>query len=279
MNVAERVAVVTGGGGGIGGALATALCARGARVVITDLNGTALEDVASSIAATGADVHCVVGDSTRSEFLASLLRETRETYGPVDLFFANAGVASGAGLEDNDEIWEQAIGINVLAHLRAFRLLRDEWLERKEGYFVATASAAGLLTQLGSAPYSVTKHAAVGLAEWLAITYGPLGVKVSCVCPMGVDTAMLRGGFSAGREGALGARTVVAAGVVLSPREVAEAVMIGIQEERFLILPHPEVHEFFQRKASDHDRWIHGMQRFQERVGDPDSVPEPPRVQ
>jgi NAD(P)-dependent dehydrogenase (short-subunit alcohol dehydrogenase family) len=174
------------------------------------------------------------------------------------VFFANAGVAIGEDpVSTPDEVWDLAFGVNVRAHILAARRLVPGWLERGEGYFVATASAAGLLTQIGSAPYAVTKHAAVAFAEWLSVTYGDEGIRVSCLCPMGVRTAMLEG------EDHLSHRVVKAAGAVLDPEEVAGVVVDAIDAERFLILPHPEVLTFFQRKGMDYDRWLAGMRRLQ----------------
>jgi NAD(P)-dependent dehydrogenase (short-subunit alcohol dehydrogenase family) len=150
-----------------------------------------------------------------------------------------------------------------MAHVRAAEAVLPAWLERGEGYFVTTASAAGLLTQVGLAPYAVTKHAAVGFAEWLAVTYGDRGIRVSCLCPMGVETAMYTAGLEAEGEEALGARVVAGAGKILSPDEVADAVLAGVAAERFLILPHPEVLDFYRHKGADYDGWIEGMQRLQ----------------
>ena len=189
-------------------------------------------------------------------------------FGPVDLFCANAGVGQGTGLDTPDEVWEQAFDVNVRAHVFAARRLVPGWLERGDGYFLSTASAAGLLTQIGSAPYSVTKHAAVAFSEWLAVTFGGRGIGVSCLCPMGVNTNMLNAGLDLADKQGLGARVVAAAGEVLEPEDVAQAVLEGLREERFLILPHPEVLEFFRRKGSDYDRWIAGMQRLQARIED-----------
>ena len=158
------------------------------------------------------------------------------------------------------------MGVNFRAHLYAARRLVPQWVERGEGYFVATASAAGVLTQIGDAPYAVTKHAAVAFAEWLAITYGDLGVRVSCLCPMGVRTPLVEGGLAAEGDAALAARVVAAAGKLLEPEEVAGDVVEAIREERFLITPHPEVREFMRRKGDDHDRWLFGMRRLQAQV-------------
>ena len=261
MKVDGTVAVVTGGGGGIGGALAGRLAGAGARVVVADLDGERAWEVAESIGPAALAVGC---DVAAESDLRALLDRTRSTFGPVDVFCANAGVGVGVGLGDGDEEWATALDVNVLAHVRAARALVPEWLARGRGYFVSTASAAGLLTQIGSAPYSVTKHAAVAFAEWLSVTYGDRGIAVSCVCPMGVDTAMLNAGLNAG-DGAerLGAQVVAHAGDVLSPEYVADRVLEAMAEERFLVLPHPEVLSFFRRKGSDYDRWLRGMRRLQ----------------
>ena len=182
MNVAGKVAVVTGGAGGIGAALAGRLADAGARVVVADRDaaGTAAVPVRG-----GAAAH---GDVSRADVLGDILALAESRFGPVDLFFANAGVGGEPGIGDSDEGWQHAIDVNVLAHVRAARLLVPGWLARGSGYFVATASAAGLLTQIGGAPYSVTKHAAVAFSEWLSVTYGDRGIRVSCLCPMGVNT-------------------------------------------------------------------------------------------
>jgi NAD(P)-dependent dehydrogenase (short-subunit alcohol dehydrogenase family) len=251
VNVEGRVAVVTGAGGGIGAALAAALADAGARVTTTDLKG---------------DVD-VVADASRAEDIGRVL-DAAGGADAVDLYCANAGVFGQQGIGDDDAEWARILDVNVLAHVRAARLLLPGWLERGAGYFVSTASAAGLLTQIGAAPYSVTKHAAVAFAEWLSITYGDRGVGVSCLCPMGVNTDMLLAGMGDGEDDrpALGASVVTSAGAVLEPEEVAARVLEAIAAETFLVLPHPEVLEFFRRKGADHDRWIRGMRRLQERA-------------
>jgi NAD(P)-dependent dehydrogenase (short-subunit alcohol dehydrogenase family) len=192
--------------------------------------------------------------------------------GDVDLFFANAGVSGAVGLSD-DADWAATLELNLLAHVRAAQLLVPGWLERGEGYFVATASAAGLLTQIGAAPYAVSKHASLAFAEWLAVTYRAQGIRASCLCPMGVDTKMLNAGLESDSDDGLGAKVVAAAGQVLSPEEVAQDVLEAVRDERFLILPHPEVLEFFRRKGHDYDRWIAGMSRFQEQVKTAEAPP------
>jgi NAD(P)-dependent dehydrogenase (short-subunit alcohol dehydrogenase family) len=257
VKLAGRTAIVTGAAGGIGRALALRCAGEGARVAATDLDVGRLEAVGAELGAG----HLMLGcDVTDSAALDALVDRVESELGPVEVFFANAGVAIGTDpLETPDEVWDLAYAVNVRAHMLSARRLLPGWLSRGEGYFVATASAAGLLTQIGSAPHAVTKHAALAFAEWLSVTYGGRGLRVSCLCPMGVRTAML-----AGDE--LGQRVVRGAGMVLEPEEVAEAVIAAIDREQFLILPHPEVLTFFQRKALDYERWLSGMRRLQGRV-------------
>ena len=257
MKLAGRTVIVTGGAGGIGRALALRCAGEGARVAATDVDVAGLEAVGAELGAGHLALACDVTDAVA---FSGLVDRVESELGPVEVFFANAGVAIGTDpLETPDEVWDLAYAVNVRAHVQAARRLLPGWLSRGEGYFVATASAAGLLTQIGSAPYAVTKHAAVAFAEWLSVTYGDRGVRVSCLCPMGVRTAML-----AGDE--LGQQVVRAAGAVLEPEEVADAVIAAIDAEQFLILPHPEVLTFFQRKALDYERWLAGMRGLQARV-------------
>jgi NAD(P)-dependent dehydrogenase (short-subunit alcohol dehydrogenase family) len=254
MKLRERVVVVTGAAGGIGRALALRCASEGARVAITDVQGGALEGVGGEL---GSGHLAVVCDVTDAGAVDALVTSVESELGPVDVFFANAGVAIGEDpLSTPDAVWDQAFAVNVRAHVVAARRLLPGWLSRGEGYFVATASAAGLLTQIGSAPYAVTKHAAVAFAEWLSVTYGERGIRVSCLCPMGVRTAMTQGDE-------LAHRVVRSAGAMLEPEEVADVVVAAIDREQFLILPHPEVLTFFQRKGMDYDRWIAGMRRLQ----------------
>ncbi|RKE62635.1 NADP-dependent 3-hydroxy acid dehydrogenase YdfG [Dietzia kunjamensis] len=268
MQVADKVAVVTGAAGGIGAALAEALVEAGARVVVSDLDGERLAATAERLAATaGAEsVVAVAGDASNDADIARMITAAKEQLGgDVDIYFANAGVGDGSGLEATDEQWALALDVNLLAHTRAARQLVPGWVERGSGYFVSTASAAGLLTQIGSATYSVTKHGAVGFAEWLAVAYGDQGVGVSCLCPMGVDTDMLRSGMSTsdGEGGRVAAAAVTGAGEVLAPRDVADQVLAAVAEGTFLITPHADVREMQRRKVDDPDRWIRGMQRYQ----------------
>jgi NAD(P)-dependent dehydrogenase (short-subunit alcohol dehydrogenase family) len=261
VELANKVVVITGGASGIGRAMANRFAEEGsAGVVVADLNGDGARAVAGDI---GADIAAGIGcDVSREEDLRSVLALAEERFGPVDVFCANAGVGDAASEQAPDELWDLAFAVNVRAHVLAARVLVPEWLERGSGCFLATASAAGLLTQIGSAPYSVTKHAAVAFAEWLSVTYGDRGIHVSCLCPMGVNTNMLQAGETAEGE-ALPTAVVKLAGNVLEPEQVADVVVAGLRDERFLILPHPEVLTFLQRKAMDEDRWLAGMRRLQ----------------
>jgi NAD(P)-dependent dehydrogenase (short-subunit alcohol dehydrogenase family) len=240
--------------------------AEGAKgVVIGDVSPAAAE-VASELnqgrSGSAASRQVDVGTAAGND---ELIGAAETAFGPVDVFFANAGVGLGTDpIETPEDDWDLALAVNVRAHVHAARRLLPGWLARGEGYFCATASAAGLLTQIGSAPYTVTKHAAVGFAEWLAVTYGDRGIRVSCLCPMGVNTAMLQGDGTA--PGDLGSDVVKATGAVLEPEDVAGIVVDALRDERFLILPHPEVRTFLQRKVDDVDRWIAGMRRLQARV-------------
>ncbi len=265
MKVAQKVAVVTGGGNGIGAALAARLAQDGARVVVADLDAGAAAAVAAQINSTHSG--CALGagaDASNTAQIQRLIDLAEHEFGPVDLYFANAGITGVTGLGASEADWDHSIDVNLRAHIRAAKLLIPGWVERGEGYFVSTASAAGLLTQLGSATYSVTKHAAVGFAEWLNITYGDQGVRVSCLCPMGVNTKLLHSGEQSGDPlGDLATRAVTTAGEVLEPAVVADIVLAAIDEERFLILPHPAVLDMYRHKATDYDRWLDGMRRYQ----------------
>jgi NAD(P)-dependent dehydrogenase (short-subunit alcohol dehydrogenase family) len=257
MDLHDRHVVVTGAARGIGAALARRFHAAGARVVVADLDSVAT--VADSLPRA---VEVIADISTEAGNI-HLIERAEEAFGPIDLFFANAGIGGGTDLESTtEEAWQHAFDVNVNAHRWAAKHLLPGWLARGEGYFCSTASAAGLLTQIGSAPYTLSKHAAVALAEWLSITYGDRGLRVSCLCPQGVNTDMLRGADDLGG----GTQVVRTAGVVLEPEQVADAVADAIAEERFLILPHPEVHEYLRRKADDPDRWLAGMRKLKARV-------------
>lgn len=257
MELAGKIVVVTGGASGIGRAMCRRFAAEGAKkVVVADFDADGATKVADEIGgeAFGADV------SVEAD-IESLVERTEQHHGPIDLFCSNAGVPVGGGVDQSDEEWMRAWNVNLMAHVYAARAVLPSMLARGEGYLLNTASAAGLLTNLGAAPYAVTKHAAVALAEWISITHGDEGIKVSCLCPQGVNTPMLMGTLDAEA-----AKAVLATGGVLEPEAVADAVVQGLRDERFLILPHPEVADFVKRKAADEDRWLLGMRRYQARV-------------
>ena len=259
MELRGRVAVVTGAARGIGYALAERFVAEGAAgVTVVDLNPADCRAAAERLGPAALDIAADVSDEGD---LATVIERTEAEVGPIDLFASNAGIGVAQGIEAADETWDHLWHVNVMAHVKAARLLVPRMIERGGGYLLNTASAAGLLAQIGDAPYSVTKHGAVALAEWLAITYGDQGIKVSCLCPQGVNTDMLTGGGS----DELSLETVRAQGVI-EPEDVADAVIAGLADERFLILPHPEVTEYVQRKAADPDRWIAGMRKLQARI-------------
>ena len=248
--------VVTGGGGGIGRAMARRLAADGARVVVNDLDAAAAEAVAAEIGGLA-----VPGDAGTEQGVAELIQAAAGFLGEIDVYCSNAGTGGGTGPESPDDVWQRAWEVNTMAHVRAARVLLPGWLARGTGTFVVTASAAGLLTMLGSAPYSVTKHAAVGFAEWLAATYRHRGLAVHCVCPQGVRTQMLAG---SGRAG-----DVVLAGAAIEPEQVADALASALADGSFLVLPHPEVHDYYVQRATDTDRWLRGMSRLQQRIEAP----------
>jgi NAD(P)-dependent dehydrogenase (short-subunit alcohol dehydrogenase family) len=254
MELADRHVVVTGGGGGIGGALARALAEEGARaVVVADRDRAAAQAVAEQVGGSAIEF-----DAARESSVRELIARATEAGGPIDIFISNAGVPGAmGGPEAPDEAWEEAWQVNVMAHVWAARALLPGMLDRGEGYLINTASAAGLLTQVSSLIYSVTKHAAVSLAEWLAIEYGDAGIRVSCICPQGVRTPMLD---LAMEEPA--AAAALTAGGLIEPDEVAAVVVQGIEEERLLILPHQEVVRHMALKGSDPERWIAGMRRL-----------------
>jgi NAD(P)-dependent dehydrogenase (short-subunit alcohol dehydrogenase family) len=254
VELRDRHVVITGGGSGIGRALARRIAAEGARaVVVADLDLQAAEAVAGEIG--GAAVEADVG---REDQVRALVARARELNGAIDLFCSNAGVPGpGGGPEAPDEAWQRTWEVNVMAHVWAARAVLPEMIARGEGYLLSTASAAGLLTQVGALAYSVTKHAAVAVAEWLAITYADAGIKVSCLCPQGVRTPMLEHAL----EDPVGAAPLLAEGL-LEPEDVAEAVIAAIREERFLILPHDAVARYMALKAAQPERWLEGMRRL-----------------
>jgi NAD(P)-dependent dehydrogenase (short-subunit alcohol dehydrogenase family) len=258
MELRERVAVVTGGANGIGLALVRRFVEEGARgVVVVDVDADAVNDVADDL---GDVCLGLTADVAVEADVAAVVHRGEERFGPIDLFCSNAGIGGGGDVFEPDSTWDRIWAVNVMGHVYAARAVLPGMLARGEGYLLNTASAAGLLAQIGNASYSVTKHAAVALAEWLAITYGDRGIRVSCLCPQGVRTNMLLG---AGDDVSV---AVVLAQGAIEPSDVAEAVVEGLRDERFLILPHPEVAEYVQRKAADPDRWLAGMRRLQARI-------------
>jgi NAD(P)-dependent dehydrogenase (short-subunit alcohol dehydrogenase family) len=266
MEINGKIVVVTGAASGIGRGLARRFAEEGARaVVVADFDGAGAAVVADELntgGATSAVAQRV--DVSVEDQLVEVIERTESDLGPIDLFCSNAGIIAIGGQELPDDEWRRIIDVNLMAHIYAARHLVPRMLERDGGYLLNTCSAAGLLTQIGSAPYSVTKHAAVAFAEWLAVTYGDRGLKVSALCPQAVESKM-----TVGARAATGDDTGGVAGVdgMLTPAQVASAVIEGLADERFLILPHPEVAEYFRRKASDYDRWLAGMRRLQARFG------------
>jgi len=262
-----RAAVVTGGGSGIGRALCEHLAAAGCAVAAVDVDGDAARATAAAVVGAGGRAVALACDVRDEVQVRATVAAAEAAHGPVDVCCSNAGVAIGGGPDAPDAEWARAWQTNLLAHVYAVRAVLPGMLERGEGYLVHTASAAGLLTQIGDLPYSVTKHAVVGLAEWLAITYGDAGIRVSCVCPQYVRTGMTTGGATAPRSRpVMTGDQMHAVADVLEPDDVARAVLAAIATEEFLVLPHPEVLEYFRRKASDYDRWIGGMRRLQGRL-------------
>ena len=261
MDPSGKVIVVTGAGGGIGAALARAFARAGARcVVVADIDGEGAAVVAAEIEGEAAQV-----DVTDRDRVRRLVDDVESRIGPIDLFASNAGIGGTGGVELDPSVWQETWDVNVMAHVHAAAAVLPKMLSRGAGYLLQTASAAGLLTNLGAAPYSVTKHGAVALAEWLSITYGDRGIAVSCLCPQFVRTGLLDD-----LAGAPETREWVES-AAMAPDEVAAVAIEGVREERFLILPHPEVAGYFEGKARDYERWLAGMRRLQSRV-----LPEPP---
>jgi NAD(P)-dependent dehydrogenase (short-subunit alcohol dehydrogenase family) len=258
VELAGKVVVVTGGGNGIGRALCRRFAAEGPHgLVVVDRDADAVTAVAAELGAYALGLTADVGVEAD---IVNVVEQTQERFGPIDLFCSNAGIGGGGGIEQIDEVWNDVWAINVMAHVYAARAVLPSMLARGEGYLLNTASAAGLLTNIGNAPYTATKHAAVGLAEWLSITYGDRGIKVSCLCPQGVRTNMLLGS-----PGDPSTEVVLAQGAI-EPEQLAESVVEGLRAETFLILPHPEVSDYVQRKAADPDRWLAGMRRLQAKI-------------
>jgi NAD(P)-dependent dehydrogenase (short-subunit alcohol dehydrogenase family) len=254
-SVAGAGVVVTGAGSGIGAALARRLTAEGAKVVLNDIDAAAAGAVAASCGAVA-----VPGDAASEDGVAWLIGAATESLGEIDLYCANAGVGRSGGADADEAEWDLSWQVNVMAHVRAARLLLPSWLERGRGHLICTVSAAGLLTMLGSAPYSVTKHAALSFAEWLAASYSHRGITVQALCPQGVRTPMLDAAGPAGR--------ILLDESAITPEAAADAVVSGIADGRFLILPHPEVARMYAGRAADPDRWLGAMNKLQRQVED-----------
>jgi NAD(P)-dependent dehydrogenase (short-subunit alcohol dehydrogenase family) len=255
VDVKDAVVVVTGAASGIGAALARRFHAEGAgNVVVVDRDLAAAQAVADEIDGVAEPV-----DVADPVAVNGLVERTLARDGQIDLFCSNAGIGTGVGLDDPDDLWHRAFDVNVMSHVYAARAVLPPMIARGRGYLLQTASAAGLLTSPGDAPYTVSKHGAVALAEWLAITYGGRGIGVSVLCPMGVSTPLLMDPLAAGEAAA---QAVAASGEIITAAQVADAVVAGLAEERFLILPHPQVGTFWAQKASDPDRWLAGVRRL-----------------
>jgi NAD(P)-dependent dehydrogenase (short-subunit alcohol dehydrogenase family) len=255
QHVAGAAVVVTGAGSGIGAALARRFAAEGGRVVVNDVNAEAAAAVAASCGPS-AGALAVAGDAATETGVTALLEAARAALGEIDVYCANAGIARVGGPEAPDEDWEASWQVNVMGHVRAARLLIGPWLERGSGHFIATVSAAGLLAMPGTAPYSVTKHAALSFAEWMGFTYAHRGITVQAICPLGVRTPMLPGPDEPGFK--------ILGDLAIEPEAVADAVIAGMADGRFLILPHPEVAAMYAGRAADPDHWSVGMNGLQQ---------------
>ncbi|MEE2776682.1 MAG: SDR family oxidoreductase [Acidobacteriota bacterium] len=267
MEIKDRVCIVTGAASGIGKGIAERFVAEGARhVVVADRDGDGACTVAESIGGTGIEI-----DVSDEAAIQQMVASTASTHGPVDVIMSNAGYVTVGGLEVPNEEIQKMWEVHVMAHVYAARAVLPAMIDKGEGYILSTASAAGLLTQIGSLAYSLTKHAAVALAEWIQITHGPQGIRVSVLCPQAVATNIGRNSPSRGKTGT--SPGIASGDGVLSPEDVAGTVMDSITHERFWVLPHEEVHEYVRRKASDPDRWLHGMQRFQQRLYEGQPLP------
>ena len=253
MEIKDRIIMVTGGGSGIGAAMARRFAEEGAEaVIVADIEPDSAASVADEIGG-----HAITLDVTDENETAMMIGQTLEQHGRIDILCLNAGIPTDGSVDASNEDWQRTWDVNVMAHVYGTRHVLPSMLERGEGYIVTTASAAGLLTNIGAAPYSVTKHAAVALAEWLSVTYGSRDIGVSCLCPMFVDTPMLDA-FAGHTDEMRG----FVEGLAIDVDDVASAVVEGIRKESFLILPHPIVLDYFQRKSLDYDRWIAGMQNL-----------------
>lgn len=254
MEIRDKIVVVTGAASGIGRALAQRFAKEGAkRVICADINGEGAKATADQIGG-----RAFTTDVSKEPDIQSLIETVEAEEGPIDLFCSNAGIGYGGGAEVSDERWQRIWDINLMAHVWAARHLVPRMTARGGGYLLNTASAAGLLSQVGSAPYAVTKHAAVALAEWLSITHGDAGIKVSVLCPQAVRTAMTAGNPDG----------VASVDGMIEPEEAAEACVRAIEAETFLVLPHPQVLEYMRRKTGDYDRWLGGMRKLNRRYGE-----------
>ena len=257
MHIKDKVVVVTGGASGIGKSLSERFAREGARaVIVSDINQAGVDATVADIAAL-TEARGIVANVGKEDEVSALVDATLAEFGHIDLFCSNAGISIEGGVEVDDTAWQRIWDINVMAHVWAARHLVPLMAARGGGYLLNTASAAGLLNQVGSAPYGVTKHAAVGLAEWLALTYGDQGIKVSVLCPQAVRTEMTRG-----HEG-----HVAALDGMMEPAPVADACVQAIEQETFLVLPHPQVAQYMRNKTDGYDRWIKGMRKLNRRFG------------
>ncbi|RZT18865.1 NADP-dependent 3-hydroxy acid dehydrogenase YdfG [Mycobacterium sp. BK558] len=263
MELDGKVAIVTGAGSGIGAAIADGFAQRGVRVVVGDLDEQNAHATAEAIRSAGGQAVALRADAADVVDIEGMITLASREFDPVDIYVANAGVMGAPGLGSEAD-WDVILDVNLRAHIRAARLVVPHWQSRGSGYFVAVASAAGLLTQLGAAGYAVSKHAAVGFAEWLAITYGDDGIGVSCVCPLGVETPLLQAVRSTDDpDGRLGASSVEQSASVISAADVATATIEAMLADRFMVLPHAELLGMYRHKGGDYDRWISGMRRYQ----------------
>ncbi|BBX71616.1 dehydrogenase [Mycolicibacterium psychrotolerans] len=263
MELDGKVAIVTGGGSGIGAAIAGGLAQRGVRVVVGDLDEQNAHATAESIRSAGGQAEALRADAADVVDIEGMITLASREFDPVDIYVANAGIIGHPGLGTEAD-WDVILDVNLRAHIRAAKLVVPHWQSRGSGYFVSVASAAGLLTQLGAAGYAVSKHAAVGFAEWLAITYGDDGIGVSCVCPLGVETPLLQAVRSTEDPDArLGASSIEQSASVISADDVATATIEAMLAGRFMVLPHAELLEMYRHKGGDYDRWIAGMRRYQ----------------
>lgn len=260
MQIKDKVIVVTGGASGIGKSLCQRFANEGARaVVVSDLNQAGIDGTVASIE-NRTEALGIVTDVAKEEQVEALTQAALAAFGHIDLFCSNAGIFTAGGEELPTDAWQNIWDINVMSHVFAARSVLPSMLARGEGYLLNTSSAAGLLSQVGSAPYSVTKHAAIGFAEWLSITYGKKGIRVSALCPQAVRTAMTAGGDGTGGVAGLDG--------MLEPEQLADSVIETLAAERFLVLPHPEVLTYMRRKTDDYDRWLGGMRRLQDQFED-----------